>query len=752
MDHRTPCSLIFIPDWDADVVPVSICCCSGIPHEVCTEGTPEEVVPQICSDEEIVVPRKRSRNQRTIPIWRPSSSRPTADVSSQPEPEQSDQQGTSKTIQEITDEYVASQAAIPTNKTKDISRMERSIVQSFDRRVMDPEVDTYLGDQRYWKNRKKDRAPPKQCNRALAKTSRDEVNKDREQTCCKHHGTFGYQVELEEHLDIRHMFHIKLTCKERQNYLTAVCFTKFHQEPQRMIAEGYSLCWNGVLYLLGVSTGCLSSAHNRMIWGINAVEHIPRKIKSSPVTTMLSGWIDYFVWRWTEKMPHKTFLHLPASFTKTMIYHQCAEQCKYVNSKSVWVSPCCRMFLMVWTQNFDHVRIPRLNHFSKCNFCARWALMRQNRRLSDLQELALDKEKAGERSVCASPLIPDWDEVLCGAQCVMSCVVFHLTASVVTLHPIHVIPVWDESLVTSRLPIKHYPNKGHVMQHKHDHKSAHAIQPLLDSIPDWDELVLPCTESSSAEHDRLWQCQKNKYEWHKKKSRKSFGEGLGRWMSVIIDGMDQDKSNLPRCYSQSKDLKALEPLDISIIGVIVHGFEQRCYVVKPNWKHDTNLTIHILVLTLIRVAEKGPLPRVLYLQMDNCWRENKNQYMFTFLALLVKLGIFKKVKVNFDLVGHTHEDVDQMFQVLNSILKRETVATIEKLIELVSHGMKSNKHGMPYSCDTIEAVGLWKEWFAPLNPTFHNHTFPHCFKVHLLQLLTCHTFCLNTLFCVGFFA
>ena len=75
-------------------------------------------------------------------------------------------------------------------------------------------------------------------------------------------------------------------------------------------------------------------------------------------------------------------------------------------------------------------------------------------------------------------------------------------------------------------------------------------------------------------------------------------------------------------------------------------------MVKPNWKHDTNLTIHILVLTLIRVAEKGPLPRVLYLQMDNCWRENKNQCMFTFLALLVKLGIFKKVKVNFDLVGH----------------------------------------------------------------------------------------------------
>ena len=240
-----------------------------------------------------------------------------------------------------------------------------------------------------------------------------------------------------------------------------------------------------------------------------------------------------------------------------------------------------------------------------------------------------------------------------------------------------------------------------------------------------------------AGHDRLWQCQKTKYEWHKKKSRKSFAEGLGRWMSVIIDGMDQDKSHIPRCYSQAKDLKALEPLDVSIIGVIVHGFEQRCYVVKPNWKHDTNLTIHILVLTLVRVAEKGPLPKVLYLQMDNCWRENKNQYMFTFLALLVKLGMFGKIKVNFDLVGHTHEDVDQMFQVLNSVLKRETVATIEKLIELVTSGIKSNKHSIPYSCGTVDSVGLWKEWFAPLNPSFHNHTFPHCFKVYSCTLNLC---------------
>ena len=39
----------------------------------------------------------------------------------------------------------------------------------------------------------------------------------------------------------------------------------------------------------------------------------------------------------------------------------------------------------------------------------------------------------------------------------------------------------------------------------------------------------------------------------------------------------------------------------------------------------------------------GQLPPTMYLQMDNCWRENKNRYVFCFLALLVELGIFEKV-------------------------------------------------------------------------------------------------------------
>lgn len=38
------------------------------------------------------------------------------------------------------------------------------------------------------------------------------------------------------------------------------------------------------------------------------------------------------------------------------------------------------------------------------------------------------------------------------------------------------------------------------------------------------------------------------------------------------------------------------------------------------------------------------IPDVLYLQMDNCWRENKSQFVIIFLAVLVKKKVFKKVR------------------------------------------------------------------------------------------------------------
>ena len=47
------------------------------------------------------------------------------------------------------------------------------------------------------------------------------------------------------------------------------------------------------------------------------------------------------------------------------------------------------------------------------------------------------------------------------------------------------------------------------------------------------------------------------------------------------------------------------------------------------------------------------------MELDNTSRENKNSMVFGYLSMLVKKGIFKKIKVNFLLVGHTHDHIDQ---------------------------------------------------------------------------------------------
>lgn len=57
----------------------------------------------------------------------------------------------------------------------------------------------------------------------------------------------------------------------------------------------------------------------------------------------------------------------------------------------------------------------------------------------------------------------------------------------------------------------------------------------------------------------------------------------------------------------------------------------------------------------MKVLQKlGKLPPVLFLQLDNCWRENKNWIMFSYLSWLVEIGVFAKITVGFLIVGYVH--------------------------------------------------------------------------------------------------
>jgi hypothetical protein len=84
-------------------------------------------------------------------------------------------------------------------------------------------------------------------------------------------------------------------------------------------------------------------------------------------------------------------------------------------------------------------------------------------------------------------------------------------------------------------------------------------------------------------------------------------------------------------------------------------------------------------------------PENLYLVMDNSAKDNKNNAVFRYLALLVKRGIFKTVQVNFLLVGHTHDRVDQFFSCISRQLSREDAWTPAELRRQIRAGYTVSK-------------------------------------------------------------
>ena len=64
------------------------------------------------------------------------------------------------------------------------------------------------------------------------------------------------------------------------------------------------------------------------------------------------------------------------------------------------------------------------------------------------------------------------------------------------------------------------------------------------------------------------------------------------------------------------------------------------------------------------LAKPKPLPPILTLQLDNACGDNKIRYVFAFCTLFVHRQVFREVFINFLIFGHTDEDIDGLFWVL----------------------------------------------------------------------------------------
>ena len=67
------------------------------------------------------------------------------------------------------------------------------------------------------------------------------------------------------------------------------------------------------------------------------------------------------------------------------------------------------------------------------------------------------------------------------------------------------------------------------------------------------------------------------------------------YMSIIIDGMDQSKTDLPHQSRKNKAACNLWVMRTHLSGAIVHGRNSEAFIDLHLWPHDSNLTISVLV-------------------------------------------------------------------------------------------------------------------------------------------------------------
>ncbi|XP_063406405.1 uncharacterized protein LOC134690365 [Mytilus trossulus] len=219
------------------------------------------------------------------------------------------------------------------------------------------------------------------------------------------------------------------------------------------------------------------------------------------------------------------------------------------------------------------------------------------------------------------------------------------------------------------------------------------------------------------EHLKKQSLERQKYYKHIQKAKKH----PDKYLSIIIDGMDQSKTEIPHYMYVSSMVSCLWKLRVHLAGAIVHGVGIYGFFDYMQYQHGSALTIHVLINILWMLKEK--LPATLYMQMDNCGRENKNRYLFAFLGLLVELKVFKKIKVSFLPVGHTHEDIDQVFSRFSHWLTDHSALTLPSLIK----GFEKCTTPSPTGIITEDVFNV-TEWIAPHISSISGHSKPHAFK------------------------
>lgn len=196
-------------------------------------------------------------------------------------------------------------------------------------------------------------------------------------------------------------------------------------------------------------------------------------------------------------------------------------------------------------------------------------------------------------------------------------------------------------------------------------------------------------------------------------------------LTIIIDSMDRKKTVYPK-WTFDRAPKQIATLGarprLVVTAALAHGYVNSWFLAPDELPHGSDAYIEVLCQVISQVEDickqqgRG-LPPHLVLQADNTVSQTKNGIVGGFAAYLVGKQLFQTVTINFLMVGHTHEDVDQCFGLLVSqVIRRHKYETPEELRQYTEAvlGPGSFSSGSKCTVQKLEVLRGFSTWLQPL--------------------------------------
>jgi hypothetical protein len=245
----------------------------------------------------------------------------------------------------------------------------------------------------------------------------------------------------------------------------------------------------------------------------------------------------------------------------------------------------------------------------------------------------------------------------------------------------------------------------------------HLLFALCDTCVDFRDLQLVhhttaerlLLKRAQLEHHEFVKAERQLYYYRRDKGANPLDDSL----SMIVDAADQSAYALPYHYITTHTSQKTLRAPVHLMGVLIHGHAVHAYTYFENFKQGNNVTIEAMHSSLAdHLARNGSLPSTLYIQLDNTTKQCKGRYMIGWLGYLILTGLFTTIVLSFLPVGHTHEDIDQIFSRLSVYLACHDAFNMEQLHEAI-RGSYQTKEGHRAKCEFWDRCTNFSDWIAP---------------------------------------